>query len=136
MHYLCISEISRTKLFCQLDTGIHPVNENSEWKSLFIHQILFYWAKHRWKNHFIFQHQTDDTINAQIKSFQTRTTMYSEILDAHVSVYERIFIFVWIEYQILIALYKLSESNLCCKIYKYNIWIVQNIQIVQNIRSK
>ena len=59
------------------------------------------------------------------------------------AVYERIFNLVRIEYRILFALAKLSESNSeyysCCKIYsnnsKYsNIQIVQNIRIVQNIQ--
>ena len=49
------------------------------------------------------------------------------------SVYERIFILVRIEYRILFALAKLSESNSeyysCCKIYSNNIRIVQNIRI-------
>ena len=51
------------------------------------------------------------------------------------SVYERIFILVWIEYWILFASAKLSESNSeyysCCKIYSNNIRIVQNIRIFE-----
>ena len=53
-------------------------------------------------------------------------------------VYEQIFILVRIEYQILFASAKLSESNSkyysCCKIYSNNIRIVQNIRIFEYFR--
>ena len=52
-----------------------------------------------------------------------------------VPVYERIFILVQIEYQILFALAKLTESNnkynSCCEIYSNNIQIVQDIRIFE-----
>ena len=55
-----------------------------------------------------------------------------------IPVYERIFILVWIEYRILFALAKLSESNSeyysCCIIYSNNIRIVQNIWIFEYFR--
>ena len=60
------------------------------------------------------------------------------IKKVHESVYKRIFIFVRIEYRILFASAKLSESNseyyLCCKIYSNNIRIVQNIRIFEYFR--
>ena len=52
-----------------------------------------------------------------------------------ITVYKRISILVRIEYRILFALAKLSESNSeyysCCEIYSNNIQIVQNIRIFE-----
>ena len=60
------------------------------------------------------------------------------IVIRYMAVYERISILVRIEYRILFASAKLSESNskyyLCCKIYSNNIRIVQNIRIFEYFR--
>ena len=54
------------------------------------------------------------------------------------TVFKRIFILDQIEYQILFALAKLTESNneyySCCEIYSNNILIVKDIQIFEYFR--
>ena len=56
----------------------------------------------------------------------------------HSSVFKRIFILDQIEYRILFALAKLTESNneyySCCEIYSNNIRIVQDIRIFEYFR--
>ena len=89
---------------------------------------------HHWKIIFIIRNTTYHFLNFQ--------TMHSiEVAMAKwtfTPVFKRIFILDRIEYRILFALAKLTESNneyySCCEIYSNNIRIVQDIRIFEYFR--